>query len=81
MSVRITPIMMMAMIAGVLTLLPISGFAGSAQDAFKKLQAQSGSGHKSSSSGHVSEKKEVDKDKAKKSIKDLVHTGSKRLTK
>ena len=73
--------LIIATIGGVLTLAPVSGFGGSAQDAFKKLQGQNGSGIKarsSSSSGKTTEENEVTKEKVKKAMKDVMNKGTKK---
>ena len=82
MIARLTSALMIVALGGFLTLFPVSGFAGSAQDAFKKLQGPSGSDIKarsSSTSDQASEKKEGAKDKSKKGMKDLLNKGSKKL--
>ncbi|WP_454063476.1 hypothetical protein [Candidatus Nitrospira salsa] len=82
MVVRLTSALIIATIGGVLMFVPVSGFAGSAQDAFKKLQGQqNGSGikaHSASSAGKATGESGAEKEKAKKAMKNVVNKGSKK---
>ncbi|GJL65685.1 MAG: hypothetical protein NPIRA05_06560 [Nitrospirales bacterium] len=81
MVVRLRLALIIATIGGVLTFVPVSSFAGSAQDAFKKLQGQNGSEIKarsSSSAGKASGENGAEKEKAKKAMKDAVNKGTKK---
>jgi len=81
MVVRLSAALMMAIIGSVLTFIPVSGFAGSAQDAFKKLQGQNGSEIKArsaSSSDKATGETSSPKAKVKKTMKDVVNKGSKK---
>ncbi|WP_447969246.1 hypothetical protein [Nitrospira sp. M1] len=82
MTVRITSALIIGTIGGMLTLVPISGFAGSAQDAFKKLQGQNGSEVKAqsaSSSAKATGKNSEAKEKAQKAMKDATNKESKKM--
>ncbi|MGB0909134.1 MAG: hypothetical protein ACPGYT_02130 [Nitrospirales bacterium] len=79
MIARLTSALMIFTVGGALTLIPVSSFAGSAQDAFKKLQGQSRSDTKarsSSSSSQATEKKGAAKKKVKKEMSRLLDKAS-----
>ncbi|GJL64823.1 MAG: hypothetical protein NPIRA04_34770 [Nitrospirales bacterium] len=82
MVVRLTSALIIATIGGTLTFVPVSGFAGSAQDAFKKLQGQqNGSGikaHSASSAGKATGENGSKKEKTKKAMNDVLNKGSKK---
>ncbi|GJL52879.1 MAG: hypothetical protein NPIRA02_00110 [Nitrospirales bacterium] len=82
MAGRITSVLIIGTIGGMLSLVPISGFAGSAQDAFKKLQGQNGSEIKaqsSRSSAKTAGKNGQVKEKAQKAMKDAMNKESKKM--
>ena len=81
MSVRLGLSLSVVTIGFVLTFVPVSSFAGSAQDAFKKLQGQNGAEIKArsaSSTDRAKDESRAAKDKDRKAMKDIVNKGSKK---